>query len=492
MAGEEPGGEQQRVAGEEEADEQPGLGEDDQKQPDCPERAAAAAAGRSQSVMLAEDHRDRLDGAFRPSRRCRCDALRACVSLRNQVPGATVAPSDPSRNRVRRAQVPRDRRVQDQGRHHRPLPRRRLHRARQLRPRAGPARARASAVDVDDHFRARVRTARGPGQGSRQPRCASALKGADELYLATDEDREGEAIAWHLLEVLKPKTVPVKRMVFHEITREAIDDAIANPRELDMKLVEAQEGRRALDRLVGYEVSPVLWRRVGGARSAGRVQSVAVRLVVERERERMAFRARRVLGSRRPLRRARHRVRRAPGRARRPAASRPVATSTPRPGCSHPTSDVACTSREADARALAARLADAAFTVASASRRRTSPSARSRRSRPRRCSRRPATSCGSAPAARCRSRRASTSAGYITYMRTDSVQLSRAGGRRGPGADRRAVRPGLPPAGAAHLRQQGEERAGGARGDSPRRRAVPHAGSRCAASSAATSRRSTS
>src|SRR5438067_12160915 len=93
------------------------------------------------------------------------------------------------------------------------------------------------------------------------------LAGADELLLATDEDREGEAIAWHLIEVLKPK-VPVRRMVFHEITREAIDDAIANPRELDMRLVEAQEGRRTLDRLVGYEVSPVLWRRVGGARSA--------------------------------------------------------------------------------------------------------------------------------------------------------------------------------------------------------------------------------
>src|SRR5690348_16821680 len=117
------------------------------------------------------------------------------------------------------------------------------------------------------------------------------LKGADELYLATDEDREGEAIAWHVLEVLKPK-VPVKRMVFHEITRHAIQAALDEPRQLDMKLVEAQEGRRVLDRLVGYEVSPVLWRKIGrGARSAGRVQSVAVRLVVERERARMAFRS---------------------------------------------------------------------------------------------------------------------------------------------------------------------------------------------------------
>ena len=143
-------------------------------------------------------------------------------------------------------------------------------------------------VDVDDHFRLEY----APPEGRAKDvvsKLRQAMKGADELYLATDEDREGEAIAWHLIEVLKPKTA-VKRMVFHEITREAIDAAIANPRELDMKLVEAQEGRRTLDRLVGYEVSPVLWRRVGGARSAGRVQSVAVRLVVERERERMAFR----------------------------------------------------------------------------------------------------------------------------------------------------------------------------------------------------------
>ncbi len=116
----------------------------------------------------------------------------------------------------------------------------------------------------------------------------AALKEVDELYLATDEDREGEAIAWHLQEVLKPK-VPVKRMVFHEITPAAIEKAVNDTRDLDLHLVEAQEGRRFLDRLVGYEVSPVLWRAVDKARSAGRVQSVAVRLVTERERERMAF-----------------------------------------------------------------------------------------------------------------------------------------------------------------------------------------------------------
>jgi DNA topoisomerase-1 len=114
------------------------------------------------------------------------------------------------------------------------------------------------------------------------------LKGADELYLATDEDREGEAIAWHLLEVLKP-TVPVKRMVFHEITKEAIQRAANSTRDLDTALVDAQETRRILDRLYGYEVSPVLWRKVKAGLSAGRVQSVATRIVVERERERMAF-----------------------------------------------------------------------------------------------------------------------------------------------------------------------------------------------------------
>ncbi|MDH3462090.1 MAG: type I DNA topoisomerase [Acidimicrobiia bacterium] len=116
------------------------------------------------------------------------------------------------------------------------------------------------------------------------------LKGVDELYLATDEDREGESIAWHLIEVLKPK-IPVHRMVFHEITRSAIEEAFNHPRELDDRLVQAQEARRILDRLYGYEVSPVLWRKIQQGLSAGRVQSVAVRIVVERERERIAFTA---------------------------------------------------------------------------------------------------------------------------------------------------------------------------------------------------------
>ncbi|MCA0157682.1 type I DNA topoisomerase [Tsukamurella sp. M9C] len=142
-------------------------------------------------------------------------------------------------------------------------------------------------VDVDHDFEAHYVTS--ASKRSTVSELKSLLKQADELYLATDGDREGEAIAWHLQEVLKPK-VPVKRMVFHEITQQAIQAAAEEPRELDMNLVDAQETRRILDRLYGYEVSPVLWRKVNQGLSAGRVQSVATRIIVDRERERIAFR----------------------------------------------------------------------------------------------------------------------------------------------------------------------------------------------------------
>ena len=144
------------------------------------------------------------------------------------------------------------------------------------------------AVDIEDDFTPYYVV--NPDKKKTVAQLKKALKGADELYLATDDDREGEAIAWHLQQVLKPK-VPVRRMVFTEITREAVTRALDNTRDLDIHLVDAQETRRILDRLVGYEVSPVLWRKVRAGLSAGRVQSVATRLVVERERERMAFRS---------------------------------------------------------------------------------------------------------------------------------------------------------------------------------------------------------
>ena len=142
------------------------------------------------------------------------------------------------------------------------------------------------AVDVDNGFKPTYELTERGKQVIKDLRVL--MKDASELYLATDEDREGEAISWHLLEYLKPK-VPVKRMVFHEITKSAIDQAVNNPRAIDYGLVDAAETRRILDRLYGYEVSPVLWRRVNRGLSAGRVQSPTIRLVVERERERIAF-----------------------------------------------------------------------------------------------------------------------------------------------------------------------------------------------------------
>ncbi|HLB66318.1 MAG TPA: DNA topoisomerase, partial [Candidatus Saccharimonadales bacterium] len=116
-----------------------------------------------------------------------------------------------------------------------------------------------------------------------------ALINSENVWLATDEDREGEAIAWHLCEVLKLDPASTKRIVFHEITKNAIDEAVKNPRTIDMSLVEAQQARQILDRIVGFELSPVVWKKVPGGKSAGRVQSPAVRLLVEREREIKVF-----------------------------------------------------------------------------------------------------------------------------------------------------------------------------------------------------------
>ena len=167
----------------------------------------------------------------------------------------------------------------------RPYPRpaaQRRRRPRQVQGRAvGPAGRR---------HRQRLRAAlrHQPDRKAQVSKLKALVKDADELYLATDEDREGEAIAWHLVETLEPK-VPVRRMVFHEITPSAIAAAVAAPRDIDEHLVDAQETRRILDRLYGYEVSPVLWKKVLPKLSAGRVQSVATRIVVERERARMAF-----------------------------------------------------------------------------------------------------------------------------------------------------------------------------------------------------------
>ena len=143
-------------------------------------------------------------------------------------------------------------------------------------------------VDVDNDFKPLYVVPSGKKQ--QVTKLKKLIKQADELLLATDEDREGESIAWHLIEVLSPH-IPVRRLVFHEITPHAVTHALEAPRDIDRRLVDAQEGRRILDRLYGYEVSPVLWKKVLPGLSAGRVQSVATRLIVERERARMAFRS---------------------------------------------------------------------------------------------------------------------------------------------------------------------------------------------------------
>ena len=175
--------------------------------------------------------------------------------------------------------------------HRRVLPRPHPRPAPQRRRRAREVQIGAWArlgVNVEENFEPLYIIS--PEKKSTVSELKGLLKDVDELYLATDGDREGEAIAWHLLETLKPR-IPVKRMVFHEITEPAIRAAAEHPRDLDNDLVDAQETRRILDRLYGYEVSPVLWKKVAPKLSAGRVQSVATRIIVQRERDRMAFRS---------------------------------------------------------------------------------------------------------------------------------------------------------------------------------------------------------
>ena len=301
-----------------------------------------------------------------------------------------------------------------------------------------------------------------------------ALKDADELYLATDEDREGEAIAWHLLEVLKP-TIPVKRMVFHEITKEAIQEAQSHTRDIDIDLVDAQETRRILDRLYGFEVSPVLWRKVGPGLSAGRVQSAATRLVVDRERERLAFVSALVLGSdrralarghrdpvhvqarppRRPARRQRPRLRRprrAQGRRRR--ARRGCRRSASRTRCGMPGTvfEVASVEIEAvhpptgrsvhDLDPAAGGRAQAAL-LGPPDHERRAGAVRERATSPICVPTRP----------RSRSRRSQAARAQATKLYGAESLL----------------------AAAAPVHRQVEERAGGPRGDPPVRRGLPHA-----------------
>ena len=247
------------------------------------------------------------------------------------------------------------------------------------------------------------------------------LKDASDLYLATDEDREGEAISWHLCEVLKPK-VPVHRLVFHEITEEAIREALAHPRQIDDDLVRAQETRRIIDRLYGYEVSPLLWRKIRPRLSAGRVQSVAVRLIVERERQRRAFVSATywdLLGTIRhgggdefeadaglgrwPVDPVQPRFRRRNGKAQ-----------GRQPGCCWAKARPASWPRSfARAECRVADFEDTPYT--------TRPP---RHSRPAHCNRRPTANTASPPGTRCRLPRALYENGHITYMRTDSTNLA--------------------------------------------------------------------
>jgi DNA topoisomerase-1 len=304
------------------------------------------------------------------------------------------------------------------------------------------------------------------------------LAGASELYLATDEDREGEAIAWHLNEVLKPK-VPVRRMVFHEITEKAIKHAIAHPRGIDDKLVEAQEARRILDRLYGYEVSPVLWRKIAPRLSAGRVQSVATRLIVERERLRLAFKSGSYYGLTATV---------TPVVAEATIAAevvevfgRRIATSKDFDAGTGALSEAA---KKAEVLRLSAALADAVKDALSPD------EAGDRGHRRRQEAVHPeavravhhvvAPAGGGAQAALHRAAHDAHRAAAVrerlhhvhAHRLDDAVDR---GAGRGAQPGREPVRPRVPAGAAAGLHQAGQGRAGGPRGDPPGRRGVPHA-----------------
>jgi len=274
-------------------------------------------------------------------------------------------------------------------------------------------------VDVEGGFQPKYVTS--PGKSGQVRKLREALAGADSLYLATDRDREGEAIAWHLTQLLKPK-VPVRRMVFYEITRDAIRHAFDNPRELDTALVDSQEARRILDRLYGYEVSPVLWKKIKTGLSAGRVQSVAVRLVVERARERIKFvRAEYwdIAGVFHPVGKPAEgfEAHLASVEGRRVATGRDF---TPRGELKNPKR---LQLDKADAERLVAELADSAFSVTDLKQKpyKRSPSP------PFRTSTLQQEASGRLRMSPSRTMRAAQQLyenGYITYMRTDSVSVS--------------------------------------------------------------------
>ncbi len=306
--------------------------------------------------------------------------------------------------------------------------------------------------------------------------------------LATDEDREGEAIAWHLMEELKPR-VPAKRMVFHEITPEAIAQAVASPRDVDQGLVEAYQTRRVLDRLYGYELSPVLWKKVMPQLSAGRVQSVAVRLVVDRERERIAFRPAQYWDLEAEFAKIASETQAASDvtsftatlvsvDGRRIAQGRDFTSVGELRGAETSAENGRGRLLHLDggaAVALRDRLADASFSVKSVERKpyRRSPYAPFRTTT---LQQEASRKLGFSAKYTMQMAQRLYENGHITYMRTDSVTLSQTALNAARAQARQLVRRRVCARCAAPVRQQGQERAGGARGDPPGGRLVQDAG----------------